>query len=73
VARFVSAAARAVHAVDGATQTTATLSDLVAVTGVSERALRAGFHKFFGVFPRGYMQLRRLHQARRMLSDGRPG
>lgn len=63
----------AVEMIEDAPNMVVTISDLVVATGVSERTLRSGFHKFFGVSPRTYMQLRQFHQARKLLSDGRPG
>ncbi len=49
-----------------------TIDDLVQMTCVSERALRRGFRRYFGLPPRRYLQLRRLHQAHRLLRDGHP-
>lgn len=59
--------------IENAPHMTATLQDLVAATGVSERTPRAAFHKFFGVSLQNYRQLRRLQQARSLLRVGRIG
>ena len=44
-----------------------TLAVLVAMTGVSERTLRNGFNKYFGVSPQQYILLRRLYRANSLL------
>ena len=49
-----------------------TIDGLVGMTCASERALRRGFQRYFGLPPCQYRQLRRLHQARRLLRDGHP-
>lgn len=61
----------AVEFIEDLSDSTATLTDLMAVTGLSERTLRMGFQKFYGVSPQKYLQLRRLHQAKQLLSDPR--
>ena len=50
-----------------------TIKDLVAATGVSHRTLQAGFQRFLGTSPQKYLQLRRLHQARKLLRDPQNG
>ena len=47
------------------------IADLCAATGSSERTLRYAFLDVYGVGPNRYLQLRRLHAARRILR-GRP-
>jgi AraC-like DNA-binding protein len=42
--------------------------DLVALTGISERTLQAAFNKYYGLSSARYIQLRRLHQARKLLA-----
>jgi AraC family ethanolamine operon transcriptional activator len=37
-----------------------------------ERTLRTAFKEYFGVGPRGYLQLRRLHQVHRALRAADP-
>ncbi len=44
--------------------------NLVALTGISERTLQAAFNKYYGLSPARYIQLRRLHQARKILTRG---
>ena len=44
-----------------------TVPELAVAVGVSERSLREGFCKFLGIAPRHYIQLRRLHHARKVL------
>ena len=61
--------ASAVEVIEDLLPVTASMQDLVAATGVSERALRRGFSKFYGVSPTKYMRLRRLHLARRLLCN----
>ena len=46
----------------------ASVQDLVALSGISERTLQAAFNKYYGLSPTRYIQLRRLHQARKMLA-----
>ena len=50
-----------------------TLNDLMSMAGVSERGLRRSFKNYFGMPPRQYLQLRRLHHARRLLRDRHNG
>ena len=62
--------AKAVEVIEDCPEMAPTMSELVAATGVAERTLRAAFVDFFGLSPRRYMQLRRLHQARHILQKG---
>ena len=46
--------------------------ELAAAAGVSERTLRSVFNECFGVGPVRYLQLRQLHQVRRVLKAAEP-
>ena len=48
----------------------ASAQDLVALSGISERTLQAAFNKYYDLSPARYIQLRRLHQARKILTRG---
>jgi AraC-like DNA-binding protein len=48
------------------------LSDLCAVSGVSERTLRDVFQENYGMSPSQYLRLRRMHQVRRALRLANP-
>lgn len=48
------------------------VNDLAQACGVSERTLRSVFNECFGVTPKRYMQLRRLHQIRGVLRSVNP-
>ena len=50
-----------------------TIPELVQVTGLSERSLRAGFGRFVGVSPSQYTRLRLLNRARQRLTESTPG
>ena len=63
--------ARAIDAIEGSGDCELSINDLVAVTGVSERSLRAGFHRYFGVSPKCFMQLHTLNRARKRLLRAR--
>lgn len=58
--------------IEACPQMSPTVQDLVHASGVSERTLRSAFLEYFGVSPRKYLNLRRLHQARKLLRDGDP-
>ncbi len=48
------------------------LSDLCAVSGVSERTLRDVFQEYYRMSPSRYLRVRRLHQVRRALRRANP-
>jgi AraC family ethanolamine operon transcriptional activator len=45
------------------------IEDFLNVTQVSERTLRRAFKEYFGIGPSRYLQLRQLHQVRRLLKS----
>ena len=49
-----------------------TLSDLSAVSGVSERRVRRAFYESFGISPTVYLRTAALHEVRRALIEGMP-
>ena len=59
---------RALDVIEASAEPTISMSALVQVTAVSERALREGFRKYLGISPTRYMQLRTLNRARRRLA-----
>ncbi len=63
----------AVDVIEASPTPSTTLADLVRITGVSERSLRAGFHKYFGLSPTGYMRMRTLNKAWQRLFRAGPG
>lgn len=46
------------------------LADMIEISGVSARSLHAGFRRFRGVTPMGYLKNLRLDLARKMLMEG---
>lgn len=65
--------AAAAEVIDDEPSQIITMADLVEMTGLSERTLRNGFKKFFGVAPQRYIQLRRLQRAHSLLSKAKQG
>jgi AraC-like DNA-binding protein len=63
---------RALRAIEASTEPMIAMSELVQLTQVSERSLRAAFRKYLGMPPTRYMQLRTLNRARRRLTASRP-
>ncbi len=63
----------AVDVIEASANPTVSPSNLAEIAQVSERSLRAGFHKYLGLSPTRYMQLRTLHRARQRLSASSPG
>ena len=59
---------RALDVIEASAEPTISMSALVQMTAVSERALREGFRKYLGISPTQYMQLRTLNRARRRLA-----
>ena len=54
--------------------TTISISELAAEMGLSEKTLRNGFTKYYGMPPTKYIQLQRLHRAKKLLQFyGREG
>ena len=51
--------------------TTISIKDLAQHLGLSERTMRSGFIKYYGVSPSRYIQLRRLDLARKLLQSAR--
>ena len=49
------------------------LTDICLALGASDRTLRQACHEYFGMGPKRYLMLRRLHLARRALSAATPG
>jgi AraC-like DNA-binding protein len=49
------------------------LADMCSAIGTSERTLRVSCHEYLGMGPIRYLQLRRLHLARRALMRAKPG
>ena len=64
--------ARAIDAIEASQGSGLPMEELVRITGVSERSLRAGFCRYLGISPKRYMQLRALNRARKRLSRARP-
>ena len=64
--------ARAIDAIEASEGEGLSNEDLVRITGVSERSLRAGFRRYFGVSPKKFMQISVLNKARRRLSRAMP-
>lgn len=62
----------AIDAIETSGNPTVPTSILAEAARVSERSLRAGFHKFLGLSPTRYMQLRALQRARQRLSAAGP-
>lgn len=48
------------------------LHELATACDVSERTLRSAFNEFFGITPKHFLRLRRLHQVRRALRSAEP-
>ncbi len=57
----------ALELIEDAPESISTIPELVARLGVSERAVQTGFKKFLGISPQRYMELSRLHYARKRL------
>lgn len=49
------------------------VNDLAKEVGVSDRTLRSAFLEYYGVTPRRYLELQRLHRARGILRDAEVG
>lgn len=49
------------------------VQDLAVASGVTERTVRTVFHEHFGVCPHRYLQIRRLNQVHRALTDAESG
>ena len=49
------------------------VEDLAKEVGVSDRTLRSAFLEYYGVTPRRYLELQRLHRARGILRDAEVG
>ena len=64
--------ARAIDAIEASTDGGLSIDELICVTGVSERSLRAGFRRYLGLSPKRFMQLHALNRARKRLSRARP-
>ena len=64
--------ARAIDAIEATEDGRLPIEDLVQITGVSERSLRAGFDRYFGVSPKRFMQICMLNKARALLARARP-
>ena len=64
--------ARAIDAIEASEDGRLSIEDLVRITGVSERSLRAGFRRYFGVSPKRFMQICVLNRARTRLTRARP-
>ncbi len=60
----------AVALIEDSPETTPTLPELVAVLDVSKRSIQTGFQNYLGVSPQKYMELSRLHRARKQLLAG---
>ena len=63
--------ARAIDAIEASEDGRLSSEELVALTGVSDRSLRAGFQRYFGVSPKRFMQISVLNKARERLSHAR--
>ncbi|MGI9264085.1 MAG: helix-turn-helix domain-containing protein [Gammaproteobacteria bacterium] len=63
---------RAIDAIEASADGKVPVENLVDVTGVSERSLRAAFRRYLGVSPTVYMQLRILNKARERLVRAGP-
>ncbi len=61
---------KAVDAIEASTKPTIPISKLADIAQVSERSIRAGFHKYLGISPTTYMQLRTLNRAWHQLATG---
>ena len=59
--------ASAIELIEDSPEATPTLPDLVEALGVSERSVRTGFQNYLGVSPQKYIDLSRLHRARKQL------
>ena len=64
--------ARAIDAIEASEDGKLSIDDLVRVTGVSERSLRAAFCRYLGVSPRRFMQICTLNKARARLTRATP-
>ena len=62
--------ATAVELIEDSPEPILALEELVAALGVSKRSVQTGFRDYLGVSPRRYMDLCRLHRARRQLVAG---
>ena len=56
-----------VEQLEDAPEENTTVRELVTASGVSEKTLRDAFQRFFGISPQRYLQLSRLHRARKQL------
>ena len=63
---------RTLDAIEASLEPMLPVSELIRITGVSERSLRAGFRKYLGISPTRYMQLSALSRARRRLTASKP-
>ena len=61
-----------VELIEESPEYTPTVAELVSTLDVSERSIQNGFQKYLGVSPRKYMELCRLHRARKQLTAGSP-
>ena len=60
----------AVELIEDSPEPILALDELVAALDVSKRSIQTGFQKYLGVSPRKYMELCRLHKARKQLAAG---
>lgn len=63
---------RALDAIEASEEPMIAMAELVHITNVPERSLRAGFGKYLGMSPTRYMQLRMLNRARHRLVTSGP-
>ena len=61
---------KAVSLIENSSTAFPSVHDVAQLSDVSERTLRTYFQQYFGVSPRKYIELRRLHLAKRILEQG---
>jgi AraC family ethanolamine operon transcriptional activator len=64
---------RALELTENSSDLSLPVEELATAAGVSDRTLRTAFVEFFGVPPKSYLQLRRLHRARAALRGADSG
>lgn len=62
----------AVKLIEGDRECSLTIAKIAELSEIPERTLRSAFNDWFGVSPRQYLSLRRLHDARKMLCSSCP-